>query len=90
MFCRVLDKHKSLEFCEDSTLSLKIMDDMSKLRLRNWSFIRVKVVLNKNTHGFHKTLDDVENAQQNSSAHYRLSPVKERLICQEICAGLGR
>ncbi|AES71134.2 ATP-dependent RNA helicase, putative [Medicago truncatula] len=69
MFCRVLDKHKSLEFCEDSTLSLKIMDDMSKLRLRNWSFIRVKVVLNKNTHGFHKTLDDVENAQQNSSKY---------------------
>jgi len=63
---------------------------MSKLRLQNWSFIRVKVVLNKNTHGFHGTIDDVENAQQVSSVHYRLSLVKERLICLAICAGLGR
>jgi hypothetical protein len=47
-------------------------------------FIQTRILMD-----FMEHLEDVENAQQGSSAHYRLSLVKERLICQAIRAGLG-
>jgi ATP-dependent RNA helicase DHX37/DHR1 len=80
----------SVQFCEDSALHFKTMDEMSKLRqqlLKLVFYQSEKGGLEQEYSWTHGTLEDVEHAWRVSSAHYPLPLVEERLICQAICAG---
>ncbi|KAK3004680.1 hypothetical protein RJ639_018706 [Escallonia herrerae] len=78
-----------VDFCNDNSLHLKTMEEMSKLRLLllNLVFIQTSRDSQQEFSWTHGTREDVESAWRGCSDDRHLSLNEEMLLRQSICAG---
>ncbi|PIA61252.1 hypothetical protein AQUCO_00300647v1 [Aquilegia coerulea] len=81
---------RSVEFCNENTLHLKTMEEMSKLRKQLLRLVFHQKPVGDSEQDFvwsHGTLRDVEQAWRVSASKHPLLLYEEELLGQAICAG---
>ncbi|PIA57500.1 hypothetical protein AQUCO_00600312v1 [Aquilegia coerulea] len=83
-------EQRSVEFCNENTLHLKTMEEMSKLRKQLLRLVFHQKPVGDSEQDFvwsHGTLQDVEQAWRVSASKHPLLLYEEELLGQAICAG---